>query len=585
MTSPAEGHPKQKATSVTTWNRIEPRVRSDTWNSLEARLYDPLWLLARQWQVGEFAAEDAGSPIVVSLSGATGQLDYLALAGSRPGTPYSPAEAPLEAMIEAEPAVSTTSIDLRLSARAGLWWWSELDAQGLGSFRQQYLSLYPLKPPQAPYDGASARTASLLAGRVCDGLAIATDLAQSLASNLLPAEPAFSTAQQPAAIAAAQAFLARVSAPGAQTASAAWNPARFEYDAAAAGTVNEQERAFVTSQYRGGTLDWYAFDIDPAGGVVPPGTLPSGTDSELTAAPFPRYFQPQPARFAGMPRARFWEFEDGNVNFGAVETGPTDLTRLLLIEYALVFGNDYFVVPLSIPLATICELAEVLVTDTFGGVWSIPTVETVDGADGAFKLFTHAPVDGSAGAPQLLLVPPTAGSARSGQPLERLRLVRDEPAEMAWGIEEIVQGQAGRPVRRVELQRELDQIRLEHQPAASGADVTDLRYSLLTPPPAWWVPLVPKQSTGTTTDFALQVRALPDPNVAGAALEPLGRILSPGTLIADEEVPRSGVEVHRVARRTRWIGGRTAAWVGRRVRPGRVEGSSGLSWDVVDPTP
>ena len=29
-------------------------------------LYDPLWLLARQWQLGEFQGEDNGSPIMAS---------------------------------------------------------------------------------------------------------------------------------------------------------------------------------------------------------------------------------------------------------------------------------------------------------------------------------------------------------------------------------------------------------------------------------------------------------------------------------------------------------------------------------------
>ena len=36
--------------SITVWNRVEPRARSqDMKSGLEARLHDPLWLLARQW--------------------------------------------------------------------------------------------------------------------------------------------------------------------------------------------------------------------------------------------------------------------------------------------------------------------------------------------------------------------------------------------------------------------------------------------------------------------------------------------------------------------------------------------------------
>jgi hypothetical protein len=289
-----------------------------------------------------------------------------------------------------------------------------------------------------------------------------------------------------------------------------------------------------------------------------------------------------------MAKPRYWEFEDGNVNFGAVETGPTDLTRLLLIEYALVYGNDYFVVPLSLPVGTVCELADVIVADTFGGTWSIPSVSAVDGANGGFKLFTHAvgtlPVVGGtppAALGQSLLVPPTAASARAGRPLERVRFVRDEPAEMAWGIEETVQGGAGRPIQRIELQRELAQAELAQNPPPPPAGDPSLTYRLVTPPPAWWLPLVPEQTT--TTAFALRVRELVDG--AGQPQPPLGRILVADALLADEEVPRNGVEAQRIARRARWLGGRTSAWLGRRTAPARVEGSSGLTWDSVDPTP
>src|SRR5690242_6365289 len=43
--------------------RLEPGCRNPDMNAgLQARIYDPLWLLARQWQIGEFQGEDNGSP-------------------------------------------------------------------------------------------------------------------------------------------------------------------------------------------------------------------------------------------------------------------------------------------------------------------------------------------------------------------------------------------------------------------------------------------------------------------------------------------------------------------------------------------
>src|SRR3712207_7419635 len=35
---------------------------------LEARVHDPLWLLARQWQLGELLAEDGGTPVIARVS-------------------------------------------------------------------------------------------------------------------------------------------------------------------------------------------------------------------------------------------------------------------------------------------------------------------------------------------------------------------------------------------------------------------------------------------------------------------------------------------------------------------------------------
>src|SRR6185503_16392395 len=56
--------------SITTWMRLEPVSRNvEMKASLQARIYDPLWLLARQWQLGEFEGEDNGSPIFASWRG------------------------------------------------------------------------------------------------------------------------------------------------------------------------------------------------------------------------------------------------------------------------------------------------------------------------------------------------------------------------------------------------------------------------------------------------------------------------------------------------------------------------------------
>ena len=56
--------------SITTFSRLEPQPRrGDLAVGSAAPVQDPLWLLARQWQVGEFAGHDGGNPIVARWRG------------------------------------------------------------------------------------------------------------------------------------------------------------------------------------------------------------------------------------------------------------------------------------------------------------------------------------------------------------------------------------------------------------------------------------------------------------------------------------------------------------------------------------
>ena len=50
--------------TVMMWNRIEgrPRATKDFDRAFKAEVRDPLWMLSRQWQMGEFEGDDAGSP-------------------------------------------------------------------------------------------------------------------------------------------------------------------------------------------------------------------------------------------------------------------------------------------------------------------------------------------------------------------------------------------------------------------------------------------------------------------------------------------------------------------------------------------
>jgi hypothetical protein len=106
-----------------------------------------------------------------------------------------------------------------------------------------------------------------------------------------------------------------------------------------------------------------------------------------------------------------------------------------------------------------------------------------------------------------------------------------------------------------------------------------LHYRIADRPPDHWLPLVPVQETPNRT--VLQVRAMLDEEQN--ALEPQGRLIKPGQLIEDEEVPREGVQVSRMWQHTRWLGGKAFLWSGRQAAIGRGEGSRGLRFDIAEP--
>src|SRR5687768_8189821 len=105
--------------SVTTWNRLEPRstaVEPGPGPGLEARVFDPAWLLGRQWQLGELTGEDAASPGFVRVRVGTSRLTrYRPGPAPDEGIPMGPDDL-LEPVVEADAGERD---DLRSSAEAG----------------------------------------------------------------------------------------------------------------------------------------------------------------------------------------------------------------------------------------------------------------------------------------------------------------------------------------------------------------------------------------------------------------------------------------------------------------------------------
>ena len=143
-------------------------------DGLAARVHDPLWLLARQWQFGEFRGEDAGSIAIADVEADTHRLDGWRPAGEPAFRPYDPAGEPLERLVEEE--TRDPASDPRLRVEGGMRLARLLAKAGIDGapFLARYgFAANPQPNPQAPVPrGLDA----VLRRRAADGRAIANGM-------------------------------------------------------------------------------------------------------------------------------------------------------------------------------------------------------------------------------------------------------------------------------------------------------------------------------------------------------------------------------------------------------------------------
>jgi hypothetical protein len=562
--------------SITSWIRLEPGARSaDEAIGLEARIHDPLWLLGRQWQLGEFQGSDGGSPVVARLRAESAQLTRYHPGlpnGSVKGRPYNGKTQPLETLVEREPIRRPAR--LLLKADAGLHFLRLLNRRGLGAkYREAYVRMYavaPLTPQErSQLDPASIRSFDLLAGRAPDGDRLYADLRAE--SPKLPAEPAIDPADVTQVEAAAGEWLAwhesLFSEPAADD--SAWLDERMEYAFAVSAPTSAGERALIAREYIDGQLDWYAFNS--ASG------LSLGAAGDALPKQITRTTIPAAVTFRGMPAPRWWEFEDAQVDFGAIDAGPEDLARMLLIEFAVAYGNDWFVIPVEVDTGSLSTVRSLIVTDTFGERYAIPDAAS---GDTPWRMFQLAPDQPAAapGGPGCLFVPPVVLKNVQGPAIEDVVFFRDEMANMAWAVERVVEAPDGRALNRHD-----EYARKPAAPARHDAPAGTLTYELSSSVPDYWVPLAPLQINGSRA-IRLRRAAMLDAEGVPRFNRARGRILTPRPGwkldLYEEEVPREGVRVTRNYQYTRWLDGSTHVWVGRRKDIGRGEGASELRFDT-----
>ena len=555
-----------------TLTRLEPQSTSgDPRPGVEARVHDPLWLMGRQWQLGEFEGEDAGTPLTVRVVTRTVAVDRWAPGASETSFAFArDRREVLEPLIEAEP-VAVPAPGLRARAEAAAALLAALDDAGLSARRADFIGACPLDlGSEAGPDGDHAkldpkwtRLVRLLAGRgMADAEAICT--AFETAAGALPPWLAGANAAETATLLdIVQPWQAWYRAEVSPLAGGndAWIGERLEYRfrIAAGDTVLD------APSHDGGNIDWTTFDAAGAdASLAEPADAPPAPAEERRV----HALLATPLRYPGMPADRLWEMEDAQVNLGLVEAEPWDLARLLVAEFALTYGNDWLVVPLDVPFGSLTTIESLTYTTTFGERFVVkPTAAT--SPDARWQMFVITGADGTA--QDGLLVAPGAVAVQDGPPIEEVLFMRDEMANMAWAVEHSVQGPSG-------MARDRARERDDPKPGAPGPVTTaELDYLLQTSVPGRWIPYLPR-SSGYRAIELVQGRI---PAMGGKLPDPLGVILNRADtkVMKDAEIPREGVMVRRQPSVTRLPDGRYVRWTTRRTSVGRGDGASGIAFD------
>jgi hypothetical protein len=578
------------------WNRLEARPKAHDFNkALKAEVRDALWMLTKQWQMGEFNGDDAGSPVFAKVHITSSHVDTYNAA--KKGAQSFEPNIPLEVKAEQKkiPFVrddKEISIDIRL--QMGKYWLKLLKAEPLnfsGEYIKKYAFEIPAKSRATDYIFAHREVwqkYAAISGRSMDGYKlyehintpgvnvwddITINIAEQTTLNMLATEfKRWFTSQyyQPT-----------------EEKNNAWLPNQLEYQFDCTATAENVEKTLEAKEYYHGHLDWYAFDIAQKGSNA----------AGQTKEKFTSTFIPTHVQFDGMPDTRWWKFEDGKTSFGDVKPNTTDLAKLLLIEFGLVFANDWFIIPYTLPIGSLANVEGLTVKNNFGETIWIKASEDEKSKGLPWSMFKLKSEQQN----NSLFLAPAAVKVQEGNSLEEIVLIRDEMSNMVWGVETIAPMPFGEGNKGSEKALQVRQYheKFVQQNAIPRAVpyAAKVSYLAMTDVPEHWIPFVPVHKENSNREIQLQrasmlrileqdpnepVKIKPQTSVLREGLEnenPDGTANPLAYFIHEEEVPRSGVTISQSFQRTRWTNGEVFVWLGMKKETGRGEGSSGLAFD------
>ena len=347
---------------------------------------------------------------------------------------------------------------------------------------------------------------------------------------------------------------------------------------------------------------------------------------------------PTPASFAAAPNKRLWQMEDRKVFMGNSVEEPSEANSVVM-RFATMYSNDWMLFPLKTEIGQYITIERIDVIDSFGqrhtmsGDCRAGNKEQLGEYEEQWQVFVNSTVgDAKRTAINGLYYAQQLAATIEGKPVEEIKILRDEIANMVWGVENIVpdgcggtldanlyatqletivneRNKAGEPVREPDTIVFGQDSAPEVEKAASNqAPRAKFSYSLQSSVPFNWIPFIPQRLATEDTknspffmggrEIILRRGKMPCYIFNGNkfdlhAVRPQSSIMRPVVtrdkngnvlkeepmVIHEEAVQATGIRLTKNYQRARWIGGKTYQWLGVHKRQSRTEASSGLVFD------
>lgn len=627
---------RQHIPTITLWNRLEGRPRDEDFQrALKAEVRDPLWMLSKQWQTGEFKGEDAGSAIKAKV-----HIKSTALTKYQSENGFNEtfdSAVPLEVKVENQEFqydLGGQEISLNLRLMMGRQWIKLLQKESL-DFKKEYLKKYPFILPKSDLEEDIFRTAhqevwqsfaavSNVLNRATsttaeaeyrsddqlrncmDGYELYAHLTKEEVNHAYDGIESIDTDILKDRIdALADKFVVWYESlyyqPKKQK-NKSWKPSYLEYQFACSAPEGNSEKVFMADEYYHGHLDWYNLDIQEDGEIPDPEEAIASEEvqKEVTLS-----FIPAAVSFGGMPKDRWWAFEDWKVNLGNINPGTTDINQLMVLDFGINYANDWFLLPFTLGVGTISRVNGLMITNVFGErIWVEAAGRGSDEDWQRWSMF-HSNIRGSNDIPADLsiLLLPTIPKSHESKPLEEVFVLRDEVANMVWAVETripLADGtsksgkEAGVELREKHRQLITDPTGIPEPIVPNDANI---RYQVVNSVPENWIPFIPVHKDNDNREIQLQRAAMPrileemPDGTIPKKIEPRTSILREGLdkengkeyYVHEEEITSAGIRCLKTFQRTRWKNGKVFTWLGFRKHTGRGEGRSGLAFDQILP--